>query len=670
MAEPDAPAARRAAVRARGAARVLAAGSGGRGYQFLSLALLLVLVAAPVVSLGGTQPVALGLRPDRAHRLLPVARAAAAAAGARDRGDAGARAGGRAPARRRPPTARSRGSTTRRSRRAFGPDEPLSFDWGHSYGPITWPRDGAEVLRVDTRRPSYWKIADLDDFDGETWVDTGADDAGSAAPELDLARDWKARPSWRETLRVTLRRIETDDVIGAGTTLEVEDTSRDVAPSGRGRAVALGHDVPCRRLLHGARAYVAAPDARTARGLDVGAGRAPRGRPGPGDPDRSRGRQPAGGAGLGERCRGRCRRRPRAAPAAAARGGPLRAVHAERPRARAVRQLPDARAVQRRRPCAAPVALRGDLAAREAADAPVLDAVRVRRRRRPLPAGRLHLRRDGPTPVSPGRATLDGFLFETKSGYCQHFSGAMALLLRMGGVPARVATGFSPGGYSKRKRAWIVRDTDAHSWVEAWFDDYGWVTFDPTPAGTPGAVADRRARPRGRDERRLGRRRRVRRRLRCRAPAASVPTCSVRSRARAARERARPRAAARPGGGSRSAAWVSRCSAPGVPCAGAGAASARPRRSTAPSRSSSAALRRIGRPDGGHDASPARAAPRRLAGGGRVPARAALGTLRDGGGAADAARAAGTAARAGEREGPAWPAPGAVGAAALAVTQA
>ena len=90
-----------------------------------------------------------------------------------------------------------------------------------------------------------------------------------------------------------------------------------------------------------------------------------------------------------------------------------------------------------------------------------------------------------PDPVSPGRATLDGFLLETKSGYCQHFSGAMALLLRMGGVPARVVTGFSPGGYSERKHAWIVRDTDAHSWVEAWFDDLGWVTFDPTPSATP-----------------------------------------------------------------------------------------------------------------------------------------------------------------------------------------
>ena len=61
----------------------------------------------------------------------------------------------------------------------------------------------------------------------------------------------------------------------------------------------------------------------------------------------------------------------------------------------------------------------------------------------------------------------------------------MALLLRMGGVPARVATGFSPGGFSKRRDAWIVRDTDAHAWVEAWFDDLGWVTYDPTPDATP-----------------------------------------------------------------------------------------------------------------------------------------------------------------------------------------
>ena len=90
-------------------------------------------------------------------------------------------------------------------------------------------------------------------------------------------------------------------------------------------------------------------------------------------------------------------------------------------------------------------------------------------------------------PAQPpaGEAPLDYFINQTHEGYCQHYAGAMALLLRMGGISARVATGFSPGGYSTRKKAWIVRDTDAHAWVEVWFDRYGWVTFDPTPDATP-----------------------------------------------------------------------------------------------------------------------------------------------------------------------------------------
>ena len=90
-----------------------------------------------------------------------------------------------------------------------------------------------------------------------------------------------------------------------------------------------------------------------------------------------------------------------------------------------------------------------------------------------------------PAPGPPDVPPLEHFLFEGKAGYCQHFSGAMALLLRLGGVPARVATGFSPGGFRRRQGEWVVRDRDAHSWVEVWFDGIGWVTFDPTPSATP-----------------------------------------------------------------------------------------------------------------------------------------------------------------------------------------
>jgi hypothetical protein len=80
---------------------------------------------------------------------------------------------------------------------------------------------------------------------------------------------------------------------------------------------------------------------------------------------------------------------------------------------------------------------------------------------------------------------LDAFLFDDRRGYCQQFSGAMALLLRMGGVPARVAAGFAPGAYEARRREYVVRDVDAHSWVEVYFPRYGWVTLDPTPAIAP-----------------------------------------------------------------------------------------------------------------------------------------------------------------------------------------
>jgi hypothetical protein len=80
---------------------------------------------------------------------------------------------------------------------------------------------------------------------------------------------------------------------------------------------------------------------------------------------------------------------------------------------------------------------------------------------------------------------LASFLFRDRAGYCQQFSGAMALLLRMGGVPARVAAGFAPGSYDRRRREYVVRDVDAHSWVEVWFSGYGWVPFDPTPAIAP-----------------------------------------------------------------------------------------------------------------------------------------------------------------------------------------
>ncbi|HEX4746859.1 MAG TPA: transglutaminaseTgpA domain-containing protein [Gaiellaceae bacterium] len=80
---------------------------------------------------------------------------------------------------------------------------------------------------------------------------------------------------------------------------------------------------------------------------------------------------------------------------------------------------------------------------------------------------------------------LVSFVTRTKSGYCQHFAGAMAAMLRMLGVPARVAVGFTSGTLEDDE--WVVTDHDAHAWVEVWFSGVGWVAFDPTPGrGTLG----------------------------------------------------------------------------------------------------------------------------------------------------------------------------------------
>ncbi len=82
-----------------------------------------------------------------------------------------------------------------------------------------------------------------------------------------------------------------------------------------------------------------------------------------------------------------------------------------------------------------------------------------------------------------GADPLADFLFNVKSGHCEYFSTAMAVMLRTRGIPARVVNGFLPGEYNEAAGAYTVRQSDAHSWVEVYFPESGsWVTFDPTPS--------------------------------------------------------------------------------------------------------------------------------------------------------------------------------------------
>ncbi|AKU90107.1 transglutaminaseTgpA domain-containing protein [Vulgatibacter incomptus] len=88
------------------------------------------------------------------------------------------------------------------------------------------------------------------------------------------------------------------------------------------------------------------------------------------------------------------------------------------------------------------------------------------------------------------RDPLANFLFERKQGHCEYFASALAILLRLKGVPARVATGYYGASRVDGSDYWIVRQGDAHAWTEAWIADAGWVRFDATPATDRSGTAD------------------------------------------------------------------------------------------------------------------------------------------------------------------------------------
>jgi transglutaminase-like putative cysteine protease len=88
-------------------------------------------------------------------------------------------------------------------------------------------------------------------------------------------------------------------------------------------------------------------------------------------------------------------------------------------------------------------------------------------------------------PVPSGREAVDYFLFDSKTGYCTYYAGAMVMMLRSQGVPARLAAGFAQGEYDTELQAYRVSESDAHAWVEVFFPGYGWIEFEPTSAQPP-----------------------------------------------------------------------------------------------------------------------------------------------------------------------------------------
>ena len=325
------------------------------------------------------------------------------------------------------------------------------FAWDHTYGPMDWPRDDRVVLRVKAKQSAYWKAANLDGFDGTRWVRAGLrPDQGSVS---DRGADVVPNPKWEENIRVSLAGIRTDQVIGAGSTLSLNRLRLRQVPVGSpGTWAVLGqlHDGD----TYNARVYVPrpSPDQLAAAGTNY--------------PDVTELYRSIRLPGVG--------------------GDPARGVEMVfRPfgsHQQPVALGPTATvAEQGDRVLAHSAYARTYALARRLADGAANPYDFARRINDYLNSGRYVYSEDPPKRAVP----LDAFLFRDYRGYCQQFSGAMALLLRMGGVPARVAAGFSPGSLDPQRGQYIVRDVDAHSWVEAYFPRYGWITFDPTPSVAP-----------------------------------------------------------------------------------------------------------------------------------------------------------------------------------------
>ena len=95
--------------------------------------------------------------------------------------------------------------------------------------------------------------------------------------------------------------------------------------------------------------------------------------------------------------------------------------------------------------------------------------------------------RYAPTVRAPpaGRDPIDFFLFDLKEDFCEYFASSMVVMLRELGVPARLVEGYTAGTLDPSSGKFVVKELDAHAWVEVYFPLYGWVEFEPTPSQAP-----------------------------------------------------------------------------------------------------------------------------------------------------------------------------------------
>jgi transglutaminase-like putative cysteine protease len=331
-------------------------------------------------------------------------------------------------------------------------EQTVAFDWRQHYGPIHWPRRGTTLLLIKSKHAHYWRAETLDRFDGFGWTTARSGQEGLGPQDIPQP----GRQDWNASVRVTFRGLRSQLAIVPGTPYDIVGAPHRTILLSNGAYVLEG------QLKSGdsytVKSYVPDPKPRDMR-------HAPAPEPSLipfttiGIPDRS------GFTSTDLEV-------------------PLRGASSAAATAEAARSLSRSRYGRIYR-------LAHTVTAGAATTYQMV-----------LDVGSYLQRNYSYSEHPPPRQfPIDAFLFRDKIGYCQQFSGAAALMLRMLGIPARVVSGFAPGTRDAQTHEFVVRDLDAHAWIEVWFQGIGWVTFDPTPAVAPPAAQSIALAPRAEDRR-------------------------------------------------------------------------------------------------------------------------------------------------------------------------
>lgn len=326
----------------------------------------------------------------------------------------------------------------------------VSYVWTSNYGGLRFPKKRTVVMRVQVdgpRRPLYWRATVLEDYNGGTWNETGdLSEPNASREEIDVASDdpllpraGKRKANWVQQ-EITIQALRDNHLIASAQPVQWRpgtSSSYQTGPSGM---------VTLEQSLRQGQKYTAWSFAPKAKPSQLAAA-------GTAYPDEldSRYFEPLSGVQVPEF--GVAERERFMNGLFATRNDSFLLAH------RGLYQTAAALTRESRTPYAAAAVLEawfrnGD--------------------------GGGFTYDETPPQLPFGEPPLVAFL-KDKRGYCQHFAGAMALMLRFVGVPARVAAGFTSGLWNLDRHEWTVTDHNAHTWVEVYFPGRGWLAFDPTP---------------------------------------------------------------------------------------------------------------------------------------------------------------------------------------------